>query len=56
MPVVVNHDGHESEFKVVDPEGIPKDVSFQLFCETSYLYTSYGPSSKFYANCKENKI
>ena len=23
-PVVVSHDGRKSEFKVVDPEGIPK--------------------------------
>ena len=28
--VVVSRDGCESEFKVVDPEGIPKNVSFQL--------------------------
>ena len=45
-PVVVNRDGHESEFNVVDPEGIPKNVSFRLFHETPYLCTSYGPSSK----------
>ena len=37
-PVVVNHTGHESEFKVVDLEGIPKNISFQLFRETSYSY------------------
>ena len=30
-PVVVNRDGHVSEFNVLDPEGIPKNVSFQLF-------------------------
>ena len=46
--VVVNHDGHKSEFNVVDPEGIPKNVSFQLFCETPCLCTSYGPSSKVF--------
>ena len=34
-PVVVNRDGHESEFNVLDPEGIPNNVSFQLFHETS---------------------
>ena len=56
-PVVVNRDGHESEFNVLDPESIPKNVSFQLFHETPYLCTSYGPSSKlFYASCKKNKI
>ena len=29
-PVVVSCDCHKSEFKVVDSEGIPKNVSFQL--------------------------
>ena len=47
-PVVVNRDGHVSEFNVLDPEGIPKNVSFQLFHETPYLCTSYGPSSKVF--------
>ena len=36
-PVVVSCDGHESEFKVVDPEGIPKNVSFQLLHLTDPL-------------------
>ena len=40
--------GHESEFMVVDPEGIPKNVSFQLLRETPYLCTSYGPSSQVF--------
>ena len=47
-PVVVNHDGHEIEFNVVDPEGIPKNVSIQVFHKTPYLCTSYGPSSKVF--------
>ena len=41
-PVLVNRDGRESEFKVVCPEGSPKNVSFQLLRETPYLCTSYG--------------
>ena len=45
-PVVVSRDGCESEFKVVDPEGIPKNVSFQLLHGTPCLCTSYGPSSQ----------
>ena len=47
-PVVANRDGHESEFDVLDPEGIPKNVSFQLFHEMPCLCTSYGPSSKVF--------
>ena len=47
-PVVVSCDGHESEFKVVDPEGIPKNISFQLFHGTPCLRTSYGPSSQVF--------
>ena len=34
--------------KVVDPEGIPKNVFFQLLHETPYLRTSYRPSSQVF--------
>ncbi len=44
--VVVNKDGRESEFKVLDPAGILKNVSFLLSDGTPYLCTSYGPSSR----------
>ena len=47
-PVVVSRDGRESEFKVVDPEGIPKNASFQLLHGTPCLRTSYGPSSQVF--------
>ncbi len=39
-------DGHESEFKALDPEGIPKNVSLLLSDGTPYLCTSYEPSSR----------
>ncbi len=47
-PVIVNNDGRESEFKAVDPDGIPKNVSFQWSDGTPYLCTSYGSSSKVF--------
>ncbi len=45
-PVVVNKYGRESEFKVLDPAGILKNVSFLLSDGTPYSCTLYGPSSR----------
>ncbi len=46
LAVVVNKNGRESEFKSLDPDGVPKNVSLLLSDGTPYFCTTYGPSSR----------